>query len=197
MVSPRTAPVRTGNTSTFILKQRRLHLVLVDPQEVPYVDTEYVLTVGRTEHCGRTAADGSLSHEVPGLAAGELLVKLSGPPAPPPRRSAPPAAPKGVPPPYPPTVTEDDFPDTAPAAASEPVTLRWALQLQSLPGFESDALRAAQERLHNLGYAIDGERGSPGASTKSAVRAFQRRHGLPETGQLADISRELIRLHDA
>ncbi|WIG96852.1 peptidoglycan-binding protein [Myxococcus sp. SDU36] len=197
MVSPRTAPVRTGNTSTFILKQRRLHLVLVDPQEVPYVDTEYVLTVGRTEHCGRTAADGSLSHEVPGLAAGELLVKLSGPPAPPPRRSAPPAAPKGVPPPYPPTITDEDFPDAAPAAASEPVTLRWALQLQSLPGFESDALRAAQERLHNLGYAIDGERGSPGASTKSAVRAFQRRHGLPETGQLADISRELIRLHDA
>ncbi len=197
MVSPRTAPIRTGNTSTFILKQRRLHLVLLDPQEVPYADTEYVLTVGRTEHCGRTAADGSLSHEVPGLAAGELLVKLSKPPAPPPRRSAPPAAAKGAPPPYPPAVTDEDFPDATPAAASEPVTLRWALQLQSLPGFESDALRAAQERLHNLGYAIEGERGSPGASTKSAVRAFQRRHGLPETGQLADISRELIRLHDA
>lgn len=197
MVSPRTAPIRTGNTSTFILKQRRLHLVLLDPQEVPYADTEYVLTVGRTEHCGRTAADGSLSHEVPGLAAGELLVQLSKPPAPPPRRSAPPAAAKGVPPPYPPAVTDEDFPDATPAAASERVTLRWALQLQSLPGFESDALRAAQERLHNLGYAIEGERGSPGASTKSAVRAFQRRHGLPETGQLADISRELIRLHDA
>ncbi|NOK04645.1 peptidoglycan-binding protein [Myxococcus xanthus] len=197
MVSPRTAPIRTGNTSTFILKQRRLHLVLLDPQEVPYADTEYVLTVGRTEHCGRTAADGSLSHEVPGLAAGELLVQLSKPPAPPPRRSVPPAAAKSVPPPYPPAVTDEDFPDATPAAASEPVTLRWALQLQSLPGFESDALRAAQERLHNLGYAIEGERGSPGASTKSAVRAFQRRHGLPETGQLADISRELIRLHDA
>ncbi|ABF92277.1 hypothetical protein MXAN_3249 [Myxococcus xanthus DK 1622] len=197
MVSPRTAPIRTGNTSTFILKQRRLHLVLLDPQEVPYAETEYVLTVGRTEHCGRTAADGSLSHEVPGLAAGELLVKLSKPPAPPPRRSAPPAATKGAPPPYPPAVTDEDFPDATPTAASEPVTLRWALQLQSLPGFESDALRAAQERLHNLGYAIEGERGSPGASTKSAVRAFQRRHGLPETGQLADISRELIRLHDA
>ncbi|UYI17868.1 MULTISPECIES: peptidoglycan-binding domain-containing protein [Myxococcus] len=179
------------------MKQRRLHLVLLDPQEVPYAETEYVLTVGRTEHCGRTAADGSLSHEVPGLAAGELLVKLSKPPAPPPRRSAPPAATKGAPPPYPPAVTDEDFPDATPTAASEPVTLRWALQLQSLPGFESDALRAAQERLHNLGYAIEGERGSPGASTKSAVRAFQRRHGLPETGQLADISRELIRLHDA
>ncbi|WP_237079484.1 peptidoglycan-binding domain-containing protein [Myxococcus xanthus] len=179
------------------MKQRRLHLVLLDPQEVPYADTEYVLTVGRTEHCGRTAADGSLSHEVPGLAAGELLVKLSKPPAPPPRRSAPPATTKGVPPPYPPAVTDEDFPDATPAAASESVTLRWALQLQSLPGFESDALRAAQERLHNLGYAIEGERGSPGASTKSAVRAFQRCHGLPETGQLADISRELIRLHDA
>ncbi|WP_253817237.1 peptidoglycan-binding domain-containing protein [Myxococcus xanthus] len=179
------------------MKQRRLHLVLLDPQEAPYADTEYVLTVGRTEHCGRTAADGSLSHDVPGLAAGELLVKISKPPAPPPRRSAPPSAAKSAPPPYPPAVTDEDFPDATPGAASEPVTLRWALQLQSLPGFESDALRAAQERLHNLGYAIAGERGSPGASTKSAVRAFQRRHGLPETGQLADISRELIRLHDA
>ncbi|MFP2957893.1 peptidoglycan-binding domain-containing protein [Myxococcus sp. 1LA] len=179
------------------MKQRRLHLVLLDPQEVPYAETEYVLTVGRTEHCGRTAADGSLSHEVPGLTTGELRVKLSRPPAPPSRRSAPPAASKGVPPPYPPPITDEDFPDATPAAASEPVTLHWALQLQSLAGFETDALRAAQERLHNLGFSIEGARGSPGASTKAAVRAFQRRHGLPETGQLADITRELIRLHDA
>ncbi|WP_239989563.1 peptidoglycan-binding domain-containing protein [Corallococcus macrosporus] len=179
------------------MKQRRLHLVLLDPQDVPYAETEYVLTVGRTEHCGRTAADGSLSHEVPGLAAGALRVKLPRPPAPPARRSAPPAAPKGAPPPYPPPITEEDFADPVPAAASEPVTLDWALQLQSLAGFEADALRAAQERLHNLGFSIEGERGAPGPSTRAAVRAFQRRHCLPETGQLADISRELIRLHDA
>ena len=197
MVSPRTAPIRTGNTSTFILKQRRLHLVLVDPHEVPYADTEYVLTVGRTEHVGRTAADGSLSHDVPGLTEGELLLKLARPPAAPPRQRVPPIPPRGVPPPYPPVITQEDFPEAAPATPSEPVTLRWALQLQSLAGFESDALRAAQERLHNLGFSIKGERGTPGASTKAAVRAFQRRHGLPETGQLTDITRELIRQHDA
>jgi len=197
MVSPRTAPVRTGNTSTFILRQRRLHLVLVDPHEVPYADQEYVLTVGRTEHCGRTAADGSLSHEVPGLATGELLLKVR-PPPPPPRATARTASPHaGAPPPYPPTVIDEDFPDATPTAASEPVTLHWALQLQSLSGFEADGLMAAQERLHNLGFCIEGERGAPGTSTKSAVRAFQRRHGLPETGQLADIARDLIRLHDA
>ncbi len=200
MVSPRTAPIRTGNTSTFILKQRRLHLVLVDPHEVPYADQEYILTVGRTEHCGRTAADGSLSHEVPGLAQGELLLKVRPPLAPPPPRASPrhAATPQGAPPPYPPTVSEEDFPDATPAkAAAEPVTLHWALQLQSLAGFESDALTAAQERLHNLGFCIEGERGAPGASTRAAVRAFQRRHGLPETGQLSDIRRELIRQHDA
>lgn len=199
MVSPRTAPIRTGGTSTFTLKQKHLHLVLLDPREAPYADHEYVLTVGRTEHRGRTAADGSLFHEVPGLPSGELVLNLPAPAEPP---DAPPApaslAPPGAPPPYPPPVSDADFPDTAPARSSpQPVTLRWALQLQPLGSFDSDALRAAQERLHNLGFAADGERGAPGPRTRAAVRAFQRSHGLPETGQLADIQRELIHHHDA
>ncbi len=205
MVSPRAAPIRTGSTSTFTLKQRRLHLILLDPREAPYAHQEYVLTVGRTEHCGRTAADGSLIHEVPGLSSGELVLKLPAPVAPPgpePRAAAAPVpasvAPPGAPPPYPPPVRDEDFPDATPAAAPrEPVTLRWALQLQSPASFDSDAVRAAQERLHNLGFTADGERGAPGPRTRAAVRAFQRRHGLPETGQLADIQRELIRQHDA
>ncbi|MBZ4416391.1 hypothetical protein [Myxococcus sp. RHSTA-1-4] len=37
MVSPRTAPIRTGNTSTFTSKQRRLHIVLMDSREAPYL----------------------------------------------------------------------------------------------------------------------------------------------------------------
>ncbi|MFP2929261.1 peptidoglycan-binding protein, partial [Pyxidicoccus sp. 3LG] len=74
MVSPRAAPIRTGSTNTFTLKQRRLHLVLLDPRETPYAGHDYVLTVGRTELCGTTAADGSLVHEVPGLASGELVL---------------------------------------------------------------------------------------------------------------------------
>jgi hypothetical protein len=196
MVSPRTAQIRTGNTSTFTLRQRRLHIVLLDPREAPYAHQEYVLTVGRTEHCGRTAADGSLIHEVPGLSTGELLLKL-----PAPRRADAPeptsAAPPGAPPPYPPPVSDEDFPDATPAAAEGAVTLRWALQLQSPASFDADAGRAAQERLHNLGFAIEGERGAPGPRTRAAVRAFQRRHGLPETGQLVDVQRELIRQHDA
>ena len=201
MVSPRTAPVRTGNTSTFTLKQRRLHIVLLDPREVPYANHEYVLTVGRTEHCGRTAADGSLTHEVPGLSTGELLLKLPAPSGPGPHCAAGPvpasAAPRGSPPPYPPPISDEDFPDSTPADGPEAVTLHWGLQLQSPAGFDSDAARAAQERLHNLGFSIDGERGAPGPRTRAAVRAFQRRHGLPETGQLADVQRELIRQHDA
>lgn len=207
MVSPRTAPIRTGSTSTFTLKQRRLHLVLLDPREMPYANHEYVLTVGRTEHHGRTGADGALAHEVPGLSSGELVLKLPAPmaaPGPEPRAASAPvpasAAPPGTPPPYPPPVLDEDFPDATPetpAAASEPVTLRWELRLQSLAGFESDAVRAAQERLHNLGFPADGEHGAPGPRTRAAVRAFQRRHGLPETGQLADVQYELIRQHDA
>ncbi|MFY2558022.1 peptidoglycan-binding domain-containing protein [Corallococcus terminator] len=57
-------------------------------------------------------------------------------------------------------------------------------------------MTAAQERLHNLGFLIEGERGAPGPRTRAAVRAFQRHHGLAETGQLADVQRELIRRHD-
>lgn len=197
MVSPRTAPIRTGNTSTFTLKQRRLHIIVMDPREAPYGGHEYVLTVGRTELCGTTAPDGSIAHDVPGLASGELVLKLP-PPASKPAPAAPvAAAPPGAPPPYPPPVTDEDFPDTAPAATPEPVTLRWTLQLQSPATFDADARQAAQERLHNLGFPIDGERGAPGPRTRAAVRAFQRHHALPETGQLADVQRELIRRHDA
>ncbi|MFP2911382.1 peptidoglycan-binding domain-containing protein, partial [Pyxidicoccus sp. 3LFB2] len=100
----------------------------------------------------------------------------------------------------PPPVTEADFPDSRPARAKpepEPLTLRWALHLQPLVSFDADSLRAAQERLHNLGFPVDGERGAPGPRTRAAVRAFQRSHGLPETGQLADVQRELIHHHDA
>jgi hypothetical protein len=199
MVSPRTAPIQTGSTSTFTLKQKRLHLVLLDPREAPYAHHEYVLTVGRTQHHGRTAADGSLCHDVPGLTGGELLLSLPSPMEPSGQESAPAsAAPPGTPPPYPPPIRDEDFPDAARARASrEPVTLHWALHLQSLVSFDADALRAAQERLHNLGFPVDGERGAPGPRTRAAVRAFQRAQGLPETGQLADVQRELIRQHDA
>lgn len=203
MVGPRTAPIRTGSTSTFTLKQKHLHLVLLDPREAPYAGHEYVLTVGRTELRGTTAADGSLSHEVPGLPSGELVLNLPAPTA----RSGPlpaPAlvAPPGAPPPYPPPVSDADFPDAKPLRATpepepEPVTLCWTLHLQPLASFDSDALRAAQERLHNLGFPVDGERGAPGPRTRAAVRAYQRGQGLPETGQLADVQRELIRHHDA
>jgi hypothetical protein len=195
MVSPRTASIQTGRTSTFTLRQRRLHIILLDPREAPYGGHDYVLTVGRTELCGTTAPDGSIIHEVPGLASGELVLKL--PPAPVEPDAPASAAPPGAPPPYPPPIADADFPDTTPAAEPEPVTLRWTLQLQSPATFDADASRAAQERLHNLGFPVDGERGAPGRLTRAAVRAFQRHHGLPETGQLADVQRELIRHHDA
>ena len=197
MVGPRSAPIRTGSTNTFTLKQKRLHIILLDPREAPYVGQEYVLSVGRTEHHGRTGPDGSLSHEVPGLPGGELVLKLPAPSASDPAPEPASVAPPGAPPPYPPPVYDEDFPDPTPAVASEPVTLRWTLQLQSLVSFDADALRAAQERLHNLGFPTDGERGTPGPRTRAAVRAFQRRCGLPETGQLADVQQELIRQHDA
>jgi len=196
MVSPRTAPIRTGNTSTFTLKQRRLHIILLDPRERPYAGREYVLRVGRTEHCGTTAPDGSLSHEVPGLATGELLLHLP-PPDPGPDEPPPPAATRpGQPPRYPPSIRASDFMDTHSPPESPPDLLSWALHLESPATFDADAMTAAQERLHNLGFLIEGERGAPGPRTRAAVRAFQRHHGLTETGQLADVQRELIRRHD-
>ncbi|MFP2912732.1 peptidoglycan-binding protein, partial [Pyxidicoccus sp. 3LFB2] len=88
MVSLRTAGIQTGSTHTFTLKQKHLHLVLLDPRNTPYAGHDYVLTVGRTEHRGRTGADGSLSHEVPGLPSGELVLSLPPPRSPPGPRPA-------------------------------------------------------------------------------------------------------------
>lgn len=207
MASPRTAPVRTGCTSTFTLKQRQLHIVVVDSRDVPYADHEYVLTVGRAEYTGRTGPDGALRHDVSSLPTGELLLLL-------PEKSPPPsgedeqrrasATPVPTPatstaaPSYPPPIVPEDFADPSSTTSSTgPLAVRWTLRLQPLPSFDSDATKAAQERLHNLGfYDVGPERGAPGPRTRSAVRAWQRRHGEPDTGRLADIQRELTRRHD-
>lgn len=50
---------------------------------------------------------------------------------------------------------------------------------------DADAVRAIQIRLQALGYTPGAADGKPGTRTEQAVRTFQRRNGLAETGRLS------------
>jgi hypothetical protein len=55
-----------------------------------------------------------------------------------------------------------------------------------------DQLSGVQQRLVNLGYPCDGEEGTLGPQTQSAVRAFQAEMNLDVTGQLDNATRQKL-----
>jgi hypothetical protein len=60
-----------------------------------------------------------------------------------------------------------------------------------------DELSGVQKRLRNLGYACGAPDGRPSAATRAALAAFQRRFGLPETGEPdKDTLAKLETIHD-
>ncbi|WP_437599802.1 peptidoglycan-binding domain-containing protein [Sorangium sp. So ce590] len=61
-----------------------------------------------------------------------------------------------------------------------------------------DTLSGTQKRLANLGYDCGGTDGRPSEATEAAIRAFQRRFRLPETGEPDEATlRKLEEVHDA
>lgn len=77
--------------------------------------------------------------------------------------------------------------------ADEPVSIEVTFgELQPV-----SEIRGVQQRLRNLGFDI-GDEEAFGPGTRSALRAFQLRAGLQETGELDDATREsLARYHDS
>ncbi len=59
--------------------------------------------------------------------------------------------------------------------------VRYQLQFGYLD--PADEITGIQQRLRNLGFDSDDEEGTLGASTQAALRAFQRRFGLKESGE--------------
>lgn len=60
-----------------------------------------------------------------------------------------------------------------------------------------EEISGVQKRLTNLGYDCGPPDGTKNESTRAALLLFQHRHGLAETGELNNDTRELIgRLHD-
>jgi Putative peptidoglycan binding domain len=53
-------------------------------------------------------------------------------------------------------------------------------------------IRQAQERLKDAGFNPGPADGQLGAQTKEALREYQKSHGLPQTGQLDEPTRELL-----
>jgi peptidoglycan hydrolase-like protein with peptidoglycan-binding domain len=57
---------------------------------------------------------------------------------------------------------------------------------------EPQEVREAQERLKEAGFNPGPVDGQLGAQTKSAIKQYQKAHGLPQTGQLDEDTREML-----
>lgn len=68
---------------------------------------------------------------------------------------------------------------------------RYAIQLGQVDPL--DTTRGVQARLRNLGFYHGAIDGVDGADTKSALRAFQLRHGLTESGTADDATRTKLK----
>ena len=69
--------------------------------------------------------------------------------------------------------------------------LEWRLRLGHLDPAEE--LSGAQARLNNLGFFCGAVDGVSGPRTENALRSFQKKNGLTETGQLDDATKGLLR----
>jgi TonB family protein len=67
---------------------------------------------------------------------------------------------------------------------------------QALQGLRAD-VRHLQDRLHQAGFSPGPSDGVPGAQTVAALQAYQRRQGLPATGQLDPRTQQALGLHTA
>jgi peptidoglycan hydrolase-like protein with peptidoglycan-binding domain len=67
---------------------------------------------------------------------------------------------------------------------------------QGVQGGQMDArqgdIRQAQERLKDAGFNPGPADGQLGTQTKEALKEYQKAHGLPQTGELDDSTRELL-----
>lgn len=70
-------------------------------------------------------------------------------------------------------------------------SLEWQLRLGHLDPV--DEISGAQARLNNLGFFCGAVDGVSGPRTEGALRSFQKKHGLAETGQLDDATQALLR----
>ena len=57
---------------------------------------------------------------------------------------------------------------------------------------ESEGVKMVQKRLHALGYLYTGLDGTYGSTTELAMKYFQRKNGLPETGGCDDATSEVL-----
>ena len=61
----------------------------------------------------------------------------------------------------------------------------------------TEEVRTAQQALHSLGYSAGKADGLMGARTKVAIKKFQRKEGLPVTGELDQATMHALGFPDA
>lgn len=72
---------------------------------------------------------------------------------------------------------------------------KWKLRLGALDPIEE--LSGVQARLTNLGFFSGQVDGLMGPKTRTAIEAFQKAHGLQQTGSVGPKTRELLEAHDS
>lgn len=201
-VETKTVTAATTQRHRYVVTVRavKLRLKIVDREGHPVSGKAWRLTFAGGQRDGALGGDGKIELELPAtVSAATLTLDPDEPPpeAPAPAPPAPPApAEDPANEPYPPAITAADHRDTVDAgyvgAALRPI--QWALTLGALPS--PNEVVGTQERLVNLGAWIEGERGAPDVWTRAAVKAFQRRSGQGETGEVTDVTDAARDAHD-
>jgi hypothetical protein len=195
-------PAQTGAKYNFVVqaKKVKLRLLVLDSHNKPLEGKPFVLSAtGGVSKTGASLPGGFVELAIdPQVTAGSLTLDLGKPspvaPPPPSPSSKPPS-----PPPYPPTLSPSDFADALDSAYTGSGTdsnkIEWTLLIGQLPSHNE--VEGVQARLANLGYVCNGKQGDASdPETVAAVKAFQRRQKLPETGSAADIQDLLRDRHD-
>jgi hypothetical protein len=186
----------TDKTTTFVVKKKhpvRLRVVIIDRKDKALSGRDWELTTPVAKK-SKLGLDGLIEVEVPATAtAGTLKLDVSDlPKVPPPPKAPGKVDPKKVV--YPPLIKPAEFTDlkpVAPVAADTKVT--WDLKIGSMPSFNEAS--GVQARLLNLGFRAAMENPA-GTKSKAAVKAYQKKYKMGETGTPADIQAQIRDRHD-
>jgi len=195
-VPPPPPPVKVKSNKAHKFKLPKfpvnLNLVLVDEEDKPAKGIKWELAASTVKASGTTTQDGRISI---GIAADLTEVTLrftidAGKP-----RGKKRTTPSGkVTKDWPAPVVETEFLDVDEAnAAPGPRKFEYKLKLGALASFNT--ADGALGRLQNLGFSVAPDGGGTDAATK-AVKLYQKKYSLTESGAVADIQADAKKRHD-
>lgn len=184
----------TGAKHKFVIKKKvvRLRLVFIGHDDAPVASKAFEIHVAGVKPTLKTDGKGLLEMEIAAdLKDGDIEFRVVPAPKPP---AAKPPTPAKIP--YPPPIDPAEYIDEEELVYTgrTPEILAWKLEIGALASFNT--LRGVRSRLWNLGFESGPEGPNEDPILQAAIKSYQAKHKLPETGKAADIQAHLRDRHD-